>query len=68
METTVLKVNGMTCMGCVASVKKALMAIRGVKTVDVSLDEKQATVAYDEAAAQPAQFKAAIESAGFETV
>ena len=68
METTVLKVNGMTCMGCVASVKKVLTAISGVKTVDVSLDQKQATIEYDAALAQPAQFKAAIEGAGFEAV
>lgn len=66
METTVVKVDGMTCMGCVASVKKVLIAIKGVRNVDVSLDQKQATVEYDATLAQPAQFKAAIEGAGFE--
>ena len=67
METAVLKVNGMTCMGCVASVKKVLTAIDGVQSVDVSLEEAQATIGYDAARVKPAQFKTAIEDAGYET-
>jgi copper chaperone len=66
METTVVKVNGMTCMGCVASVKKVLTAIDGVQQVDVSLEKAQATIVYDAAHAQPARFRTAIEAAGFE--
>ena len=66
METTVVKVNGMTCMGCVASVKKVLTAIDGVQQVDVSLEKAQATIVYDAAHSQPAQFRTAIEAAGFE--
>ena len=68
METTVVKVNGMTCMGCVSSVKKVLAAIDGVHSVDVSLEKAQATVVYDAARAQPAQFKTAVLDAGYETV
>ena len=66
METTVVKINGMTCMGCVASVKKVLTAIDGVQSVDVSLEKAQATIGYDAARARPAQFKTAIEDAGYE--
>jgi copper chaperone len=66
METTVIKIGGMTCMGCVASVKKVLSAIAGVQTAEVSLDAAQATVVYDAARAAPAQFKRAVEDAGFE--
>jgi len=66
METAVVKIKGMTCMGCVGSVKRVLQGIDGVKAVDVSLDKAQATVQYDAAAAQPAQFKAAIKDAGYE--
>jgi len=68
METVTLKVTGMTCMGCVGSVKRVLTALDGVKTVDVSLDKAQATVQYDANQANPAQLKAAIEDAGFEAV
>jgi copper chaperone len=66
METSVMKITGMTCMGCVNSVKKVLNAIDGVQSSDVSLEKAQATVVYDAARAQPAQFKRAVEDAGFE--
>lgn len=66
METVTLKVTGMTCMGCVGSVQRVLRGIDGVKAVDVSLDKAQATVEYDSSRASPAQFKAAIEDAGYE--
>jgi len=66
METVTLKVSGMTCMGCVNSVKRVLEGIAGVKSADVSLDKSQATVQYDAAAASAAQFKVAIEDAGYE--
>ena len=66
METTVMQINGMTCSGCTNSVKKVLTAIDGVQSVDVRLDNGQATVMYDPARAQPAQFKQAVEDAGYE--
>jgi copper chaperone len=66
METATLKVNGMTCSGCVNSVKKVLTAIDGVQGVDVSLEKSQATIVYDATRARPAQFKTAIEDAGYE--
>jgi copper chaperone len=66
METTVLKISGMTCMGCVNSVKKVLNAVDGVQSSEVSLEKAQATVVYDAGRAQPAQFKRAVEDAGFE--
>ena len=66
METTVMKITGMTCMGCVNSVKKVLNALDGVHSSEVSLEQAQATVVYDAARAQPAQFKRAVEDAGFE--
>jgi copper chaperone len=68
METATLKVNGMTCTGCVNSVKKVLTAIDGVHSVDVSLEKAQATVVYDAARAKPAQFKTAVLDAGYATV
>ncbi len=38
------KIDGMTCMGCVAHVKEALESIDGVKSADVSLEENSAKV------------------------
>ncbi len=66
METATLKVSGMTCTGCVNSVKKVLTALDGVQSVDVALEQAQATIVYDAARANPGQFKTAIEDAGFE--
>lgn len=67
METTTqLEVKGMTCSGCVASVKRVLEGLPGVKTADVSLSEGRATVRHDAAVADAAQLKRAIEDAGFE--
>ena len=61
-----LAVQGMTCMGCVNSVKKVPTAIDGVQSADMSLEKAQATVVHDAARARPARLKAAIEDAGYE--
>jgi copper chaperone len=66
MQTQVIKVNGMTCTGCVNSVKNVLEKIPGVSSADVSLEQKQVTVEYDAAKTNSNQFKEAIKGAGFE--
>lgn len=68
METLQLNIKGMTCGGCVNSVKGVLQKIPGVTGVDVSLEQNRATVIYNATLAKPAQFKAAIEDAGFDVV
>ncbi|MCP4634817.1 MAG: heavy-metal-associated domain-containing protein [candidate division Zixibacteria bacterium] len=42
----IMKIDGMTCMGCVGKVKKSLSSIEGVKSCDVSLEESRATVVF----------------------
>jgi copper ion binding protein len=66
METTRIKVGGMTCSGCVASVTRALQAIDGVDKVEVSLDQGQASVRYDPARVNETKLRSAIEDAGFD--
>lgn len=66
METTVLKIEGMTCGGCVASVTRVLQAVPGVGHADVSLEQKQATVEHDATLASVDQLRQAVEDAGFE--
>ena len=68
MQTEVIKIKGMTCMGCVNSVKRVLEKIPGVDSADVSLEQKQVTIQYDAATTQSSQLKDAIEGAGFEVV
>ena len=43
-EKMILKINGMMCSHCVAHVEKALTSIDGVDSVNVSLDDKSATI------------------------
>jgi copper chaperone len=66
MQTEIIKVDGMTCMGCVNSVKNVLEKIPGVSSADVSLEKKQVTVAYDAATTRADQLKKAIKEAGFD--
>ncbi len=40
METTTLKISGMTCMGCVNSVTRVLKATPGVADARVTLDPR----------------------------
>ena len=47
MQTIIVSINGMTCMGCVKSVKNVLEEISGVNNADVSLEYKQVTIQYD---------------------
>ena len=66
METTPIKVDGMSCGGCVKSVTGVLTALDGVAKADVSLEQKQAVVEFDAAKVTRDQLKAAIEDAGFD--
>lgn len=45
--STTLKIDGMTCMHCVAAVKNALEQVPGVETAEVSLGEARAEVTGD---------------------
>jgi copper chaperone len=66
METTTIKVNGMSCGGCVKSVTGVLTALDGVAKAEVSLEQKQAVVEFDAAKLTRDQLRAVIEDAGFD--
>jgi len=66
METTVIAIKGMTCMGCVSSVKRVLGAVPGVGSAEVSLEKAQAEVTYDPGKTGPDALKAAITDAGYD--
>ncbi|NWG31430.1 MAG: heavy-metal-associated domain-containing protein [Rhodocyclaceae bacterium] len=65
METTTIKITGMSCGGCTASVTKVLTETAGVAKVEVQLTPGQATVEYDPARVTREALCAAIEDAGF---
>ena len=66
METTTIKVGGMSCGGCVKSVTGVLTALDGVAKAEVSLEQKQAVVEFDAAKVSRAQLAQVIEDAGFD--
>ena len=68
MKTSEIKIKGMSCNHCVASIQKALSALEGVKSVDVSLENEMATVEHDEAKTEESIFKNVIDDIGFEAV
>jgi copper chaperone len=67
MDSVELKVEGMDCEGCVKSVTRMLSAVPGVSSVDVSLAQARARVTYDPAQAGVADFKRAVERAGYKS-
>jgi copper chaperone len=68
MQTATIKIKGMTCMGCVNSIKTVLKNLPGIVQLEVTLDPAQAVVQFDPASTNPDQLKAAIIDAGFDIV
>lgn len=66
METLTMNITGMTCNGCVTSVKKALERTDGVTAAEVTLEPGRASIHYDPAFTSPAALRMAVEDAGFE--
>jgi copper chaperone len=66
METTTIKITGMSCGGCTASVTKVLSETPGVAKADVQLSPGQATVEFDPVQVTREALCAAIDDAGFE--
>ncbi len=65
-EEIVLPIGGMTCASCVRRVERALAKVPGVEAVAVNLATERATVAVVPGAATTADFRAAVERAGYE--
>lgn len=66
VEQLTLKVGGMTCQGCVRSVKQVLESQPGVEGAEVSLEQGEARVRFDPSRASVATLRSAVEDAGFE--
>jgi copper chaperone len=66
METTTIKVGGMSCGGCVKSVTGVLTALDGVTKAEVSLEKGEAVVVFDATKVQRPQIAQVIEDAGFD--
>ena len=65
MDEIILSVTGMTCGGCVNSVKKVLLALPGVQRAEVTLTPGQARLVVDPARVERAALVKAIVDATF---
>jgi len=65
MATITIPVTGMHCSACQSRVQAVLSATAGVSQASVNLLLNNATVAYDEAAVEPAMLVAAIKATGY---
>lgn len=62
-----MKIEGMMCNHCVASVTKALSAVKGVENVEITLENGQAIVTAKESVSEKA-LKNAVEKAGYKVL
>jgi copper chaperone len=65
-EHITLKINGMTCMGCVNSVKRLLGSLSGIGLVEVDLASGLANVDYDPALVEPSLMRQTIIDGGYQ--
>jgi copper chaperone len=63
-----LHVQGMSCQHCVHAVTTSVSALAGVDSVDVSLEEKRVTVAFDPSKTSLPSITSAIEGEGYSVV
>lgn len=68
MKKVEIKIEGMHCEGCSKRLTKVLNNVEGVKSAEVSLENKLADIEYDETVAKLEDLYEAIEDAGFEVV
>ncbi len=65
-QTRIVKIDGMTCGGCVASVHTATADIDGLENISIELADNQATVTFDDSKTSAEIIAAAIDDAGFD--
>lgn len=65
MNTTTLKLRGMSCAGCANSIESAIRAVPGVSESNVNFGIEQATVTYNPSQTDVAAIQAAVVSAGY---
>ena len=67
-KTVTIKVEGMKCAKCSASVSKALKATEGVEDATVSSDKGEAVIKYDDQKTNETKLREVINSTGFKAV
>ena len=67
-KTVTIKVEGMKCAKCSASVTKALKATEGVEAAEVSSEKGEATIKYDDQKLDETKLREVINKTGFKAV
>jgi copper chaperone CopZ len=67
-KTVTIKVDGMKCAKCSASVSKALKATEGVESAEVSSEKGEAVIKYDDQKLNETKLREVINSTGFKAV
>ena len=65
--TAIIRVPGMDCDACTIVIKRALTQTNGVKTVDLSVEKRTATIVYEDTKVTESQIEKTIEKTGFKT-
>ena len=68
METSIIRVEGMSCQHCVNTIKKAVGEIIGVSGVNMDLQAKKVTVEWDPKILTLESVKKVIEDKGYEVI
>ena len=66
MKKKLIKVEGMTCQHCVQIITKALKNISGLNSIDISLDNKEVNVCFDDNEIKLKEITKQIVEVGFE--
>lgn len=67
-KTVTIKVEGMKCSKCSASVSKALKATEGVEEAQVNSEKGEAVIKYDDQKLTETKLREVINSTGFKAV
>ena len=65
LKTVVFDVENMTCATCPITVRLAMEAVEGVRSVKIDFEAKTATVVFDPAISNTAGIRAASTNAGY---
>jgi Cu+-exporting ATPase len=65
METTTLKLHGMSCAACAKNIEAAIRSVDGVNECRVNFGAEQATIAYDSQKTTIADIQQAVDAAGY---
>lgn len=68
MAQDILKVEGMSCAHCKNAVETALTELNGVESAQVSLEQGNVEIQYDDSKVSTTQMKDAIEDQGYDVV